>query len=126
MKHFVAPSVSPQYRIPVGAECAAEQGRFAEYHEHAFRQGRILSYSNGWRTLADSAGIPDMDRFTKCVLADRPGARIVQQYEEAKQLGVAVTPTLFVNGERIIGSPPAARLDSLVAQHFPERAARMH
>jgi protein-disulfide isomerase len=124
VKHFVQASGSAQYRIPVGAECAAEQGRFAEYHDEAFRHGRLLSYSNGWRMLADSARIPDMDAFVNCVLADRPGARIGQQYDEGRGLGVAVTPTLFVNGERIIGSPPASKLDSLVAERFPDRLVK--
>jgi protein-disulfide isomerase len=43
---------------------------------------------------------------------------VQQQYDEARLLGVSVTPTMFLNGLRINGTPPLVSLDSLVVQQF--------
>ena len=120
-KHFVPPSVLTEYRIPEGAECAAVQGRFEEYMRVAYTHGEAVRYSNGWRMFADSARIPDMPEFVKCVRSRRFVTSLSNQYEDGTRNGVALTPTLFVNGERIVGSIPFVQLDSVVAMKLRGR-----
>jgi protein-disulfide isomerase len=124
VKSFVDPATLKHYKVPLGAECAAAQGVFAAYHAAAFRNSHVLEYSEGWRLLGDSAGVPDRAAFTRCVQAARYASRVVDEYEEATRLGVAVTPTSFVNGQIVVGAAPLETLDSLVASHFPDRRVR--
>ena len=121
IKSFVKPEILEHFRVPLGAECAAEQGKFAEYHAAAFRNSEVLSYSQGWRIIGDSAGIIERDAFTRCVEARRYATKLALEYEEGERLGVAVTPTLFVNGLPVVGAAPLVVLDSLVAMQFPNR-----
>jgi protein-disulfide isomerase len=121
VKHFVSPRVLLQYRVPASAECAAEQARFAEYHAAAFAEPRLLEYTDGWRQLAVHAGVPDTVAFASCVVSGRYSQTVVTQYAEAVNIGVRVTPTLFVNGHRVVGAASVGALDSLIARQFRNR-----
>ncbi|MGH7469773.1 MAG: DsbA family protein [Longimicrobiales bacterium] len=121
IKHFVAPSKEPQALIPIAAECAADQEGFIEFHNAAFASGRVLEYSEGWRYVASGLSLPDTAAFTSCVLGRRYATRIAEHFEEARRLGVRLTPTLYVNGRVIVGVPPLEHLDSAIARHFPGR-----
>jgi len=121
-KHFVEPATLTYSKVPLGAECAAMQGRFPEYHIAAFENPRIYSFSNGWRTLADEAGVPDLLAFEACVYGQRLVDRVVKDWEDGTEVGVAGTPTFFINGHGPIrGFIPPPRLDSLVTMHFRGR-----
>jgi protein-disulfide isomerase len=120
-KHFVEPNRLQHYKIPQAVECAADQGRFAEYHAAAFANGHLLNYTAGWRLLADSAKVPGLSAFETCVQAGHHVAKIADQYREARELGVTLTPTLLVNGTVVQGAAPLEVLDSLVAMNFRER-----
>jgi protein-disulfide isomerase len=121
IKHFVEPSSLKNFRVPAGAECAGDQGRFVEYHNAAFQNTNLLRYSDGWRVLADLADVADREAFALCVNGGRYDDRIMEQYEEGMRLGVTVTPTLFVNGSGVVGAASLDALDSLVAKQFPDR-----
>jgi predicted DsbA family dithiol-disulfide isomerase len=121
IKQFTEPSPLGRYRVALGAECAADQGKFSEYHSAVFANTRMLDYTSGWRMLADSAGVPDPREFRKCVDSRRYAARIAEHHAEGKSLGVTVTPTLFINGNMVVGAPPLESLDSLIALQFPGR-----
>ena len=123
-KAFADPAGFPGNRVALGTECASEQGRFGEYHAAAFAGGRNLTRHDAWRSLAESAGIPDLAGFEDCVLSLRYLQRIAGDYEEGLRWGVAGTPTFVINGEKHVGSPPLERLDSLIAVHLPGRSAR--
>lgn len=124
-KHFVNTS-APQgraYRVPEGVECAAEQGRFESYHNAVFNNPRVLKYFDGPERIARAAGMLDTGEFDSCVRSRRHAARIREQHEEAAALGVSATPTLFLNGLRIVGAVPLTQLDSMIVREFPRRIA---
>jgi len=85
----------------VAARCAAEHGRFWEYHDFlfitqpAFSRDDLLLY-------ATRLGLP-RDAFTACLDAGRyrPAVRI--DVSEGRAAGVTGTPTFFVNGRRLVG-----------------------
>ena len=123
-KHFVPPEATDDLKIPLGAECAADQGRFWEYHWAAFQAGRLKTYSNGWRTLAASVDIPDLRDFEVCVRGGRHKGELGRDYLEGVSVGVEGTPTFFINAiGPYVGAAPLARLDSLVTAHFPRRGS---
>jgi protein-disulfide isomerase len=98
-----------------------EQNRFREYHDASFESGRRIDYTTGWRDIANTAGIPDLEEFESCVRSRRLVSKIEQDTTDAARLGVRVAPTLFINGERVIGTAPLEVLDSIVASNFADR-----
>jgi protein-disulfide isomerase len=79
------------------AECAADQGRFWEYHDGLFLASdldRSALDSIAARVHLDSA------RFATCVNTRATTDRVRGHVAQAKSLGVHGTPTFFVNGRR--------------------------
>lgn len=121
LKHFVSPTRLSHFKVPLAAECAADQGRFTEFHSSAFEHSDLLSYSMGWRMLADSAGVPDLEELESCVISSRHADIIRDQHEEGTRIGVSLTPTLWINGVQVVGSVPLPVLDSMVVENFRGR-----
>jgi predicted DsbA family dithiol-disulfide isomerase len=94
---------------------------FEEYHEAASRNRRIIDYSDGWRVLADSSGIPDLPTFEACVRSFRHAEEVEEEYRQAERLGISSTPTWVINGQMHVGATPLPALDSIIASHFRDR-----
>ena len=121
MKHFVRPATLTDDFVPIGAECAGDQGRFAEYNDAAFSDPRTDLALRSWSEFAKVAHVADLETFNECVLSRQHLVKITEQYEEGRRLGVTGTPTLFVNGHELEGAVPFEVLDSIVVGHFPNR-----
>jgi protein-disulfide isomerase len=82
--------------------CAGEQGRFWEYRRSLLLQGGELADAD----LHNSARSLNLDAaaFRSCVLAGRHGDVIQKSLVEGQNLGVASTPTFFVNGRMLLGA----------------------
>ena len=90
------------------SECAAEQGKFWEFHDRLFAEqnGRdqgTFSTANLKRYGAD-LGL-DQAAFNTCVDTGLTAARVKAETEEGRRKGVTRTPTLFINGRKIEGVP---------------------
>lgn len=121
VKLFVNPAGESAYRVALGAECAAAQSQFEEYHHAAFSQPRLIGYSDGWKTLARSSGVSDLQKFDNCVAARVYDERLRRQQEEGANVGVSAVPTLIIDGQPIVGAVPLDELDAIIASAFPER-----
>lgn len=117
-RHYVPTMDRPTLRMHLGAECAADQGKFAEYTALTYRRHNLLGERRGWQDAADSVGVPDMAEFVGCTEGRRYFQRVVDDNDAAERVGVAATPTAFLNGVRIVGAAPFESLDSLVAFHL--------
>lgn len=83
------------------ARCAAEQGKFWEYHDIIFMNQQDLS-PNALEEYADSLKL-DMKAFNECVKSNRHMDKIITNIDEAAALGIDGTPTFFIDGEKIVG-----------------------
>ena len=102
------------YNANIAAECAADQGKFWEYHEELFRriadQGKIAVFPRNLKQLAADLGL-DTNRFNEC-LDKKEHLKDVQKVDQlAAARGVDGTPTIFINGQRYDGprTPDAFR-----------------
>jgi protein-disulfide isomerase/uncharacterized membrane protein len=86
----------------VAAECAAEQGRFWEYHDRLFAEGGDLSDAR-LLALATKAGL-DEARFRQCLQEDRPKKLVEASQRDAAAVGLEGAPAVFVNGKRVEGN----------------------
>jgi protein-disulfide isomerase len=86
------------------SECAAEQGRFGAFVDHALNaQGRFASAP--WNELASAAGVSDLATYQSCVGRDSVASRVDAGRRVGDALGVTGTPTLVVNGWRYRAPP---------------------
>ncbi|OGW80044.1 MAG: hypothetical protein A3G33_04060 [Omnitrophica bacterium RIFCSPLOWO2_12_FULL_44_17] len=88
------------------AECAADQGKFWEYHDLLFKkqkewskEGRPTAYF--WNFMKELK--LDTGKIEKCVTDEKVLQRIQKDSDSGKQLQVSSTPTIFVNDKRFVG-----------------------
>jgi len=85
----------------LAAECAANQGRFWDYHEELFRQftakGKEAVLPDNLKKLAADLNL-DTAAFNKCLDTRQPLDKLKKIDSEAAARGVNGTPTIFING----------------------------
>jgi protein-disulfide isomerase len=86
------------------ARCAGAQNRYWAYHDRlferqpSFQRDELIGY-------AIDLGL-DRERFTRCVDDHQQRPAVQASLAEGRALGVASTPTFFVNGSPLIGAQP--------------------
>ena len=97
------PLASHPHALPAAqaARCAAEQGRFWEYHDRLFVV-RTFDVPALKRYAAD-LGL-DEPRFAECVDSSKYAERVLRGRAEARALSLTSTPTTFVNGRLVKGA----------------------
>jgi protein-disulfide isomerase len=101
------------------AECAADQGKFWEYHDLLFQRQKgenqgAFSKDN-LIGFAQELGL-DMTQFEPCLRDDKTLARVQADTEEGQQFGVRGTPTFFINGKPLVGAQPLEAFQNAIAQ----------
>jgi protein-disulfide isomerase len=91
------------------AECAADQGKFWEYHDLVF--SRQSGENQGAFTKENLLGFAkelnlDMNKFEPCLKNDQTLDRVQADTQEGQAAGVRGTPTFFINGQPIVGAQP--------------------
>ena len=94
------------------AMAAAEQGKFWEMHEKIFESQRAMKRDD-LIAMATALGL-DMPRFTADLGSDKFTALMQRDMTEAMKVGVDGTPTLFINGRRLVGAKPEAELVAVI------------
>jgi len=118
-RHFPIQSIHPYARpAAIAAECAAEQGRFAEFASRLFAQQDSIG-SKPWARFAAGAGVADAAAFDRCVRDSTTVARVDADTRLGVETDLEVTPTLVINGTMYPGSISEAALDSLVLRAAP-------
>jgi protein-disulfide isomerase len=116
-RHWPLTNHPLSYPAALASECAAEQGRFWEYHDAVFRSQSTLD-SARLISLAGDAGLSDRKKFRQCVASGRHRRAVDADSTEARAIKSLGTPTFIVNGWLINAPLDSARVDSIV------RAAR--
>ncbi|MBU4375513.1 DsbA family protein [Patescibacteria group bacterium] len=89
--------------LAMAARCAGEQGLFWLMHDKLFQnQGAA---KDQLIELAKQIGA-DTVKFSQCLDSDKYAAQIQKDYADGEELGVAGTPTWFINGYRVKGDIP--------------------
>jgi len=86
--------------VAMGAVCAAEQDRYWDYHDLAFERQRQLD-AEAATTLAGLLSL-DSATFQNCLAKPETAAQVARAENEARRLGLDSTPSLFLNGRRLI------------------------
>jgi protein-disulfide isomerase len=112
-RHWPLAARHPQaYGAARAAECAAAEGRFFEL-KRAMMEQRDSIGKRPVMLFANDAGIKDRKAFSAC-LADstKPHPGIEADIREVKRIGGSGTPTVVVNGKRLIGTPDTSVMNA--------------
>ena len=81
------------------SECAADQGKFWEFIDHAFANQQDLSF-DALSQWGEDLGL-DTATYEKCWKSHSKRDIVMADYEEGRELGVNSTPSIFVNGQKL-------------------------
>jgi len=92
---------SPVSRLVAqGAVCADKQGKFWAYQALAYEHQEDLNEDSPMDLAAEVR--LDRNDFKKCLKSEEAIAKVKRAEQEAKRLGLRSTPSVFVNGKRIV------------------------
>jgi protein-disulfide isomerase len=108
-------------RAALAAEAAAEQGAFWAYHDRlfelgsaegggAFRDDRLLA-------VAKELGL-DLPKWSASYSSQQVLERVQNEAKTGQQLGVRITPTFFIGGQKVEGGQDYAVLKTLIDQRL--------
>jgi protein-disulfide isomerase len=122
-KHQPLVQIHP-HAIPaaLAAEAAREQGKFWQMHDKLFENQAALA-SAPYERLAREIGL-DLARFRRAYDSGKYRSRIEEDQRLAQSLGIGGTPTLVVNGERVVGAVPYEQIKAVVDRKLAETARR--
>ncbi len=96
----------------VAALAAGEQGKFWEMHDLLFKNQKRLAKENilGYAKVLEL----DSSKLEKSLESEELKVKVAQDKEQGKTLGVQSTPTTFINGKKLVGSPPLTYIKGLI------------
>jgi protein-disulfide isomerase len=107
-RHFS--STTAGYTLALASECAASQGRFAEFHDGVFERQASGKRLARWEDLPSGAELGSLDALRQCADERRYDERVQADIAQANRLALTGTPTLFINGKRLKGFQSEALL----------------
>jgi protein-disulfide isomerase len=103
------------------ARCAAEQGKFWEYHDLLFADQGALD-RNGLIAKAATLQL-DPKQFETCISSEKYKSQVQQDNQEGMRAGVSGTPGFFINGVFISGAQPEAAFDKIIEEQLALNAS---
>ncbi len=106
-------SIHPNARKAAeAAECAHNQGRFWEYHDHLFEHADALEPAD-LKSYARELGL-DGEQFEQCLESGAESETVEGDMATGRRLGIRGTPTFFVNGRPLVGAQPLSAFRSAI------------
>jgi len=126
-RDFPLRALHPQAEIAAeGGLCAAEQGKFWEYHDALYADQKNLSRS-GLLETARRLGLEEKS-LESCLASGKFKAQIEQDIREGTEAGVAGTPGFFINGVFLNGAASTLEFEKIIDRELEavgiQRASR--
>jgi protein-disulfide isomerase len=94
----------------LAGRCAYQQDpkAFWKMYDLIYDSQELISADDAWSKMTDFAGQSGLnpEGFKSCMASPEAGAAIDASHANGVQLEVGSTPTIFVNGRRIVGADP--------------------
>jgi protein-disulfide isomerase len=108
-KDFPLEQLHPWARTAaIAGRCAYQQDpkAFWKMYDFIYDNQDVISASNAWTKMMDYAGQAglDADAFKTCMASPEAGEAVNASRANGQQLDVNSTPTVFVNGRRLVGA----------------------
>jgi protein-disulfide isomerase len=127
-KDFPLEQVHPWARTgALAGRCAYQQDpkAFWKMYDYLYDNQDLISAANAWDKVMDFAGQAglDKDAFRACMTTPEAASAVDASIANGKLMDVSSTPTLFVNGRRIVGADPH-QLEQLLQYEMQHPAAK--
>ena len=112
-RDYPIPSLHPLApKAHEAARCAAEQGKFWEYHDLLFERSPRHSPSE----LKEYARALKLNGeiFAKCFDSGKYQPAVASDVQERAKLGASGTPTFFINGRMLVGNQPISAFQKII------------
>lgn len=108
-KDFPIEQLHPWARTAaIAGRCAYQQKpeAFWKVYDQVYDNQEIISAANAWTKMTDYAGQAGLDgeAFKSCMASPEAAAAVNASHANGEKLEVNSTPTLFVNGRRMVGA----------------------
>ena len=122
-KDFPLTAIHPQaFGAAQAGQCAQEQGKFWELHDRLFANQQTLQ-PESLKTHAAAVGL-DAAAFSTCLDTAKYADHVQAQMDTGTSLGVASTPTVFINGRMVSGAQPYAAFTKIIDEELERAASR--
>ena len=118
-KDFPLPMHAHAEKAAEAANCAAQQGKFWEYHDTLFRTKQLDI--DQLKQQAESLHL-DSQQFNKCLDTGAEAAAVQKQREEGVTMGLSGTPSFFINGHFFSGALDYAALHDIITRQLSEQS----
>lgn len=112
-QHWPMPYHRLAYPSARAAECAAEQGRFEQYHDLLFTLSDSLGLKS-FESFAQDAGVRDSERFNACNASADSLQTISRSVDVVRMTAARGTPTIVVDGVLYLPPPSLEELEALL------------
>ncbi len=100
------------------SECAADQGKFWEFHDLIFENQTTMSAAS-YKQWAADLGL-DTEQFNSCVDDGTHAAEVRADFAAGQAAGVSGTPTFFINGQKVVGAQPFSVFEQIIEAELAE------
>jgi protein-disulfide isomerase len=102
--HFPLDAINP-HAVPaaIASECAAQQGRFAPFHDVLFAQ-QVMIGRKPWLDFAEAAGIVDIMVFDDCLTSEPARQAVERDREFALRIGLPSSPVVVIGSDILPGA----------------------
>ena len=113
-------AIHPRARPAAEAsQCAAEQGKFWQFHDKLFGDQSKLG-DEDFKQYAAQLGL-DTAQFNACVDSHKYGAEIENDIHAGDEAGVSGTPAFYINGRMLSGAQPFDAFKRLIDEELAQR-----
>ncbi len=116
-RHFPITAHPWAKELAEAAECAQDQGKFAEYHQLLFAEQGSIKIEDDFLNLAEKAGM-DKNRLKECYLNGKYKSLVENDFQEGLKVGVQGTPTFFINHQIIVGPKPLKTFKKVIEEEL--------
>lgn len=108
-KDFPLEQIHPWARTAaLAGRCSYQQDNkaFWKMYDLIYDNQEVISAENAWNTMVDYAGKVGLnqDAFRSCMASPEAAAAITASHENGVALEVGSTPTIFIDGRRLVGA----------------------
>ncbi len=113
-------AIHPRARPAAEAsQCAAEQGKFWQFHDRLFGDQSRLS-DEDFKQAAAQLGL-DLAQFSACVDSQKYKAEIDVDIHAGDEAGVSGTPAFYINGRMLSGAQPFEAFKRIIDEELAQK-----
>lgn len=106
----------------LASECAAEQGKFWDYHDKLFLSRGGLAFTQPkLEEYGAALGLKEAN-FKDCLRTGKYRKKVEGETAVATSLGARATPTFFVNGRLMVGAQPFTAFQAVIEEELKRKA----